>query len=1652
MKHFSKHSGMVVRLGILKNRLGHVPAILLPSGFRLVILGVLLMTAMLLIWLPRAGAGDFERDIRALSAFGDRSTGTTGCQSAARYIQKQFQEAGFSEVGVHRYALPILQQGKSQMTIPDRGITLSLHPVLGNAISPQAIDPLGLKGPLIYTGAGALTEFNGKSIKDAILLMELDSGENWIQAASLGARALIYVDRGLPSKALYEDKYELTPVQFPRFRISIEDARKHFGAFETASNGMIFPEIRLNSEVRWKEVVGENIYCLIPGRAAGLQEELMMIEAFYDSTAYVPGLSPGADEAVSIATLLELARKFKDAPPERAVLLVATSGHAQSLAGLRDLVWSLRTSPKDLRKQKKSLRDLVKDTRKVLNALNPELQEEPGDNADAEDSPLETLVNKAIIDEIKTQVDEISRELMRLRLEQPQPDQSLIWQEKIQKLAKDRLVLRQLGWQSSFKALPAEEQTVLDRLLPSVILHQKAILRDVSSRTKLLDNAIGFRSLIKSRELMVTISLHLSSHGDGFGAFSHGWMYPLKPTANRSSAYTLLDGAMHRAAHPDDAAKSSYGPLFRDTLRPNKLRTWQSYFTDRPFLGGEVSALSGYIGTSLATVYDARNLWGTPYDVPDAIDWAFAAEQSRQVCSLLSGVASAPELYNENLPQNGFSTVGGRASFIRHGELFADQPAPGTVILAYQGNARYYTMVNDLGTFQIKGVADKRHVLEKLILEGYRFDPDTGNVLWAIDKEQTGKEAYRLKMQRTAMQTDLIMFACKGTTLFNLMEPRSFKYMTKINLIDGRREAAPLKYWYSRIDTRDSVLVSVFLEPETRLKLTLSDSVLHKKMILTHADPDHPEGTGYRIDDWPILHRTEYLAARDMWELLNPRITNLEKHGIFNEQIRRLQQEGQSALKTAEKALSERTYDQFIESSSASWALASRVYDDVEQTQKDVLFGVLFYIALFVPFAFCMERLLFSFSNIYKRIIAFSTILTLVILIIYQVHPAFQLAYSPLVVILAFFIIGLSFMVTMIIFLRFEAEMNRLQNRARPASTGDITRWKAFTASFFLGVSNLRRRRIRTALTCATLIILTFTIMSFTSVKSMRLHSRIQYQVHAPYAGFMLKNVNWQDIPQEALPVLTHAFDASGIIAPRVWQDDEDRTRSDEVPLRYGSRRFEAQGMIGLSADEPGVTGLDKILVGGRWFKPEERDVAMISDRMAKELGISCDQPEPAVVQIWGIPYQVIGIFSGKRLQDRPDLDGEPLTPANFPREASQEMTEVEMEAMESGDDVRSYQSRYQHISADLTLIVPYQTLLSSGGKLKGIAVRVTEAMDIRKTAQHLVDRFGLVLFSGEPDGVQLYNASDTLSYSGVPNILIPIIISICIVLNTMIGSVYERKREIAIYTSVGLAPSHVSFLFIAEAMAFAVLSVVMGYLLAQTSASLFAGTSLWSGITVNYSSLSGVAAMILVILVVLISAIYPSRVAAEIAIPDVNRSWTLPPSKGNLLEITLPFLMGYQEHRSITGFLYDYFKGHQDVSHGLFSTGEISFSQVCPVAPVFGNTAACDGKNCCKDACIEINAHIWLAPFDFGIMQQVILRFCQSGEEPGFLEVNILLERQSGESNAWRRINKAFLHAIRRQLLMWRSLDPAAHEHYERLLADALQESEQMLKVSTRV
>ncbi|MFV0439176.1 MAG: FtsX-like permease family protein [Desulfopila sp.] len=1554
-----------------------------------------------------AGTRSIQENISTLSSYGTRSTGSAGYEQAADYLERQFTQLGLTPSRQH-YTVPVRRGHQAEISID--GQSVPLHPFLYNAITPGATGG-PLSGPLYYVGSGSLAELTGIPIAGSIVVMEFDSARKWQMLASLGAKALVYLDRGTNrSKFFYAEKHELSPLHFPCFWIEAKEAGPLFAPTDTPPGTLLAANATLQATVTWDNVQASNIYAVIPGSDDTLREEAIIIEAFFDTDPFVAGLSPGADQAVSIATLIDIAAKFVHSPPKRSLILVATSGHAQSLAGMREMIWSIHERSRELRVENRALQREQQYVRRqvaTLDGLRFPLAANP---------KRDKLLYDAIGHSLKYAIDTISRELIGLRM----AEKSQTVDQQIAKAAATRLALRRLSWRSQYHDLEPREQQLLRQLLPKTRQERQLRLEEIRQQLDNLQSANTFRQTVRNYTVAAVISLHLSSHGDGIGGFHRGWLYNLKSTINRTGIYSTIAEVLAATAR-----NSASGYAYREALRPTATRSWESWFLDAPQLGGEVSSLAGYIGISLATTGDDRGLWGTPWDRPEEIDWDKVTRQATLVGELLRDLAAAPALNGGNFPRDGFSSVTASTNLLLQGELFADYPAAGTTILAYQGMNRFYAKVDHKGSFTIHGIADKKNVLDKLIIEGYRFDDATGEVIWAIDKQETGKENYRLKILRQSMKTDLVMFNCRQTTVFNLLEPRSLNYMTKLEVYDGRRDAQPQHYWYSRIDTRDSTIASVYMEPEALLKMTLSDTVLTRKMLLTNATPAEPMGVGYPVTDYPTIPDTVFHAASDAWTLLVPRIVNLQSHGIFDEAIDRLKQQGLTALDKSKAAYAELHYGMALEAAAESLALASRVYVQVEKTQKDVLFGVLFYVALFIPFAFCMERFLFNFNSIYKRILGFSLILAVLITVIYHVHPAFQLTYSPMVVILAFFIIGLSLMVTLIIFFRFEEEMAMLQRRASHKRPEEISRWKAFVAAFFLGVSNLRRRRLRTVLTCSTLIILTFTIMSFTTIKSSRQQNVLPFQPTAPYHGLLLKKQNWASLPPQATDILVNSMQGRQQAVPRVWLESGDPSRTIQAPITANGNSAVLHGLIGLSAGEPSVTGADSVLTSGRWFKPGDRRVILLEERMAARLGLPPGQESE--IEIWGEDFRVIGTFSAERLDHKVDLDGEPLTPVTFPDEAGTTISEEEQEALEAGEDLRTFQSRYRHVPAAEVAIIPAETLLAVGGMLKNIAVRPQDGDDLKEIASQLTNRFSLMIFAGESDGVWLYNISDTINYQGVPDIIIPLLISMLIVLNTMISSVYERKGEIGVYTSVGLAPSHVAFLFVAEALALAVISVVLGYVIAQVSASIFAATSIWEGITVNYSSMAGVAAMVLVIMVVLISVIYPARVAARIAIPDVNRTFTLPQPVNDAIVVNLPFLMKYSEHESIGAYIHEYFTGHQDISQGIFSTGPVDIVFSCAtaeeIADLIKNSAAADDLHC-----LHLRTDVWLAPFDFGIMQTVDIQFCPAKEGENYLSIRITLKRKSGELTLWHRLNTVFLHDLRKQLLVWRSLDDAAH------------------------
>jgi len=263
-------------------------------------------------------------------------------------------------------------------------------------------------------------------------------------------------------------------------------------------------------------------------------------------------------------------------------------------------------------------------------------------------------------------------------------------------------------------------------------------------------------------------------------------------------------------------------------------------------------------------------------------------------------------------------------------------------------------------------------------------------------------------------------------------------------------------------------------------------------------------------------------------------------------------------------------------------------------------------------------------------------------------------------------------------------------------------------------------------------------------------------------------------------------------------------------------------------------------------------------------------------------------------------------------------------------------------------------------------------------------------------------------------NLFVPILIASLIVLNTMMGSVYERFREIGVYSSVGLAPAHIAWLFIAESCVYSVLGVVAGYLTGQVIAKLLIELNLLAGFTLNYSSLSAVTSCILVMAVVMLSSVYPARKASEMAVPDVTRKWKLPPPDGDEWNFEFPFTVSGHEVLGLSVFLIGYFDSYSEESIGTFYT----------------DGAGLDRSDSEHGEAYNIDMNIWLAPFDLGVSQHVVFRATPEAEH-NIYAITLQIRRLSGEDASWRRVNQRFMNVIRKQFLIWRTVDSEAKISY---------------------
>ena len=1207
----------------------------------------------------------------------------------------------------------------------------------------------------------------------------------------------------------------------------------------------------------------------------------------------------------------------------------------------------------------------------------------------------------------------------------------------------------------------------------------------------------------KVPKIYLWCGLDLSSQTRGVGIFYKSWFYDIREDIQGQFS-DIARVCRENAAKIGTVLGFNSDNVFADGVNPVNGKNWRNYIPGKPAFDSEAVTMARANGVTFASVDDSRSLWDTPYDTFSHVNIANLTFQTKLIACLMGNIvhdSNAPGGVNaQRMPitdpstwsrmdiQGGFATVEGKLEMFNPKKSFIAYPNPvlrGSIAVL-RNRTKFYmgvqgdmlTVVNNQNEYVFHGVAPLTALNnnQPVRLAAYHLNSD-GQIDYAPDRGVTGAELFPLDVMITTSTkvTPIMMFRCVPTAVYDLVDQQSLSALNTLTILNGETNGEPRMYGYA-FDPQDPGLVGsyvedmavVFAQPGSRFKIMMGYGPANTRFLLINATPKYPQGIGYLVGGSPsqsqngvevpngsgssqptgneiarggAIYDTALHVAEDMWQLDNFRINRLGAYRIINKGIDDLHRRAAAAIQLAKKALAQKDYERFDAYSRAAWGYESRAYPDVQQTATDVVEGVLFYLMLLLPFAYFGERLLFGFHDLKRQLSAAAGIFCLIFLGFYFVHPAFKITMDPVIVFLAFVMLALSVIVIALISGKFEEELKKMNREVGGVHKADIGRVSVAVAAFNLGVSNMRRRKARTPLTTITLIVLTFAVLSFTSIVQELRFNKVPAPGLPRYSGIMIRTPMWDPLQDPALRILKDEYGNRYPVAGRAWFFGTQLGQQSFLTLKRGGLHYDAKALVGLTPQEANITHPQTALTAGRWFKQGDVYTVILPDVIAAALGISSRDVGKAHVSYAGVDYTVIGILNSQRFKQIRDLDNEPLTPVDF-------LLMQQISQQQGGGGNQNGFREYTHLEPDATFFIPYRTAVNLGAQLRSIAVNFGNPKMVASELNPLMHRLDLNLYAGmitHPNAVnprdrghiERYSTLAATSSSGFGSIILLIAIASLIVLNTMLSSVYERIREIHVFSSIGLAPHHIGMLFMAEALVYAILGSVSGYLLGQFVTKLLVWTGWLPNLYLNYSSVSAVLTTLIVVGVVLLSTIFPARKAAEVATPAIDRTWHVPEPEGDHWTIPLPFAVTGEQASGLNGFLKEWFAAYEEYSIGDFVTQNVEAESF----EVQGSAllASLDGGRTRSSATISsddvltghrIRSMVWVAPFDLGVSQKICIE-TRPTEMADVYDIRLYIDRESGDISNWKRVNRRFLNTLRKQFLIWRTLKQADRERY---------------------
>ncbi|MCS7119613.1 MAG: M28 family peptidase [Candidatus Bathyarchaeota archaeon] len=1447
-----------------------------------------------------------SKGIYEISGVHSRATGTLGNELAARYIYEEFNRL-MENVSIQSFRVPVPKSYGANITFPD-GSVIKLYPVLPNLVCPSTTPPEGISGTLQYAREGYLKDFDGMRIEGSIVILDYESGNRWLNAMKLGAKAVIFLPPKDPLNSFSpyghhhtHPKYlENFPVYFPRFYVKEEDLKSLF--INLGKN------VTIKSTVRWENAESWNIIGFIRGENPNV---IFGISSYYDSYSFAPDLAPGAQDACGIAALLALAKHFNEHRPKATIIFIAFGGHYQTVAGA--LQWA-------------ESREYAEISQKIWMILN------------------------------------------------------------------------------------------LDLSTGSDALH-------VTNVAHLWTHAQAGHT-----EAYIGIGRHLENMRKAISeAYVRAGLEP--PTV--WTTYIQM-----RTGGPGDPPTNYHEP------HPNR-----AFLTELDAFDPWGSRAPDYCNPAffnIITAKDIRPYIFTPFDTYDKLNFENLEKQLRYIYALILTLYSNEDV--QWLIENPLRSCAPSGRVQRNGAFVGQtafwdpkttwyKPVPNLLVVArmyYSVNKasgwdgwggtgptyyRFFTYSDENGTFRFPytvRVSTKAWVGtdDEVYFEAYAIDPETGQIVVGPDLGRRSMIPY--PFANTVWEGKYgdcflgYLTVQNVTSTIIVSDNYAIGEFVSRNLYDRfPHPSITVNTFLSHVQPEHYAvlydpavgLAAILLSTNEPIEVMIGRGRVPYGLIV-NASRENMLGTGITFGYGQTILKYPYLIyCENLRWVIEERFRLVEQYKPVDPYIYGRFIRGVQSLEKVYIALNNLSYSEAYAYMIDAWSDLYWAYAN-QRGEIENIVSIAPYVAFFlVPFAYLTERLILKSSGS-KRIASTILILVLIFCIIYTVNPTFKLSGNPVLMVIAFSTVILSIPILFIILSKVVAFLNEIRIKVFGRHEIQVGRVELAIAAIQLGIENMRKRKGRTALvlvsialTISALVAMTWFIQDVPVIPQRFVPPETGYQT-IPYNGILIHYNEWGGereghwIGELVENYVEIKYSSLAMIAKRAWYwpwyyDDEAG-----IDITHENNSIKVYCLYGLSPEDHHFTSFLPNF-NGRWFLSTDKYACILMSSHAQSLKATIN----SIIEIQGMPYKVIGIIRDEEISSAGELDGYSVLP-------------VDIRASKTVDAWVTYYEPSE------VIFIPYWTVINIWGARTGcISLKISNASLAWTVVQELYERFGSLSFWVCMDG-KVYTPTriSQTQVFGLEYMFPAIGISMLSILNMMLASVMERKKEISVYSVLGASPLNTALMFLTEHAVHAVIGGVCGFIGGNVLLLLIARQL---GINYTYSiiqfNVSVLGAMLMVILV----SVYPATIIAKLVTPSLERAWKMPTKPvGDNWDIPMPFFTSGEEVGGVLEFMREFFSGHYDSNAPVFWVESIKYVE-----------GEADGV-----PYMGYSMQVHLFPYETGIIQEanVIAK-----TEDARWRIFLLTKRLTGMRDRWIQQNRGFADAVRKQLLLWRSLKPEEKMEY---------------------